>query len=61
MSDSANRLCLIEIDEADKVRGNYELMISGAVKHIPNHRYLVSEKQLQDLEKSGIKFERIDC
>lgn len=59
--DSEKKLCLIELNEADKVRGNYELMISGPVTHIPNHKYLVTEKQIQTLEEKGIKYEKIDC
>lgn len=57
---SENKLCLIELNEADKVRGNYELMISGPVTHIPNHKYLVTEEQIKSLEEKGIKYKKVD-
>lgn len=56
-----NRLCIIELDPEDKIRGNYELIISGPVKHIPNHRYLVTEEQVKRIKDQGIKFQRVDC
>ena len=56
-----NKLCIIEFDSKDKVRGNYEVMLSGSVKHIPNHKYLVSEKQIQVLKEKGLKYHIIEC
>jgi len=54
--EKKNRLCIIELDSTDRVKGNYELVISGPVKHIPNHKYLVSQEQIENLKQKGIKF-----
>jgi hypothetical protein len=60
-SMSNTKLCLIKLDENDKVRGNYEIITSGPVKHIMNHKYLVSEEQIANLNAKGIKYTIVKC
>ncbi len=52
-----SKLTLITFHYDDELRGNFELLRSGPVKHIPNpHRWLVSEEQRQMLDELGLRY-----
>jgi|WetSurMetagenome_2_1015567.scaffolds.fasta_scaffold836835_1 hypothetical protein len=57
------KLCLIELEEGkeNRINGNYELIVSGPVKHFLNHKYLVSQEQIDILDKKGIKYTVVKC
>lgn len=51
------KLHRIRLHNEDQVRGNYILMKSGAVTHIPpDHHYLVDEEQMKLLNEEGIRY-----
>ena len=52
-----SKLLNIRLYPKDQVRGNYILMNSGHVIHVPpGHRYLVSEEQVKLLDTKGIRY-----
>lgn len=52
-----SKLRRIRFHNEDRVRGNYILMKSGPVTHIPpDHHYLISEEQMKLLDEEGIKY-----
>jgi len=54
-----NKLKVIRLHSEDKVWGNYLLITSGPITHVPysgDHLYLVTEKQTQLLENEGIRY-----
>ena len=56
---TVNKLKIIRLHARDKAWGNYLLVTSGPVTHVPysgDHLYLVTEKQIQLLDNEGIKY-----
>ena len=52
-----SKLDRIRFHNEDKVKGNYILMKSGAVTHIPpDHHYLVDEEQRKLLDEAGVRY-----
>ena len=56
---SPSELRAIHLNEEDKVKCLYQLMISGCMHHFPGNRYLVGQNHIDYLEKNKIPFSEL--